>query len=62
MRSGEGVEEKERLVVFCLDEIDRFLSEHVGQVAIEFHMFAIFFDCFGVAWLVILFGVVEITS
>jgi len=62
MRSGEGVEEKERPVVFCLDEIDRFLSENVGQLAIEFHLFAIFFDRFGVAWFVILFGVVEITS
>ena len=62
MRGGERVKEEERLVVFCLDEIDRFLSEHVGQVSIEFDLFAILFNRFWVAWLVILFGVVEITS
>jgi hypothetical protein len=39
MRSGEGVEEKEWFVIFGIDEIYRFLTEHIGQVAIEFDPF-----------------------
>ena len=56
------MKEKEGSVVFCMDEIDRFLSEHVGQVAVEFDLLAILFDGFGVALFIILFGMVKITS
>ena len=56
------MEEKEGSVVFCMHEIDCFLSEHVGQVAVEFDLLSILFDGFGVAWLVILLGMVKITS
>ena len=62
MGCGEGVKEKEGSVVFCMHEIDRFLSEHVGQVAVEFDLLSILFDRFGVAWLIILLGMVKITS
>ena len=62
VRSGEGVEEKEGFVVFCIDEIDRLLSEYVSQVAIEFDRLPILFNRSGVAWLIIVFGIVEITS
>ena len=62
MRCGEGVEEKEGFVVFCIDEIDRLLSEYVSQVAIEFDRLPILFNRSDVAWLIIVFGIVEITS
>ena len=62
MRCGEGVEEKEGFFVFCMDEIDRFLSEYIRKVAIEFDRFPILFNRFGVACLIILFGMIEITS
>ena len=62
MRSGEGVKKKERFVVFRINEINRFLSEHIGQVAIEFDLLSILFNRFGIACLVVLLGMIEITS
>jgi hypothetical protein len=53
MRSGEGVEEKEWFVIFGIDEINRFLSEHISQVAIEFDLISILFNRFGIACLII---------
>ena len=62
MRSGEGVKKKERFVVFRINEINRFLSEHIGQVAIEFDLLSILFNRFGITCLIILLGMIEITS
>ena len=56
------MEEKERSVIFCIDEIYCFLSEHIRQVAIEFDLLSILFNRFGIACLIILFGMIEITS
>ena len=56
------MEEKERFVVFRINEINRFLSEHIGQVAIEFDLLSILFNRFGITCLIILFRIVEITS
>ena len=48
--------------LFRINEINRFLSEHIGQVAIEFDPLPILFNRFGVACLIIFLGIVEITS
>ena len=45
-----------------IDEIYCFLTEHIGQVAIEFDLLSILFNRFGIACLIILFGIIEITS
>ena len=62
MRSSERVKEKERFVIFGIDEIYCFLTEHIGQVAIEFDPFPILFNRLCIACLVIFLGIVEITS
>jgi hypothetical protein len=61
MRSGEGVEEKEWFVIFGIDEINRFLTEHIGQVIIEFDPFPILFNRLCIACLIIFLGIVKIT-
>ena len=62
VRSGEGMIEKERFVVLRINEVDRFLAENIGQVTVEFYQCSILFNCFGITCLIILFGIVEITS
>ena len=56
------MEEKEWFVIFGIDEIYCFLTEHIGQVAIEFDLFLILFNRLCIACLIIFLGIVEITS